>query len=273
MPFVSASITRRMVKMADEKLYGIHPVLEALQEERRSISRIFVSRQRRDPSVQRLLGLAAQRSIPVVEVDRAQLQQLSGNGTHQGVVALVKPLPSPSWSEVLASLKTTLGPQTVLCLDNVTDVGNFAALIRSAAAFGVQTILLPRHEAVSVTATVAKRSAGALERMGIVRVGNLVQALEALKQDGFWVYGADTQGTTAVAQMDWPERLVLVLGAEGRGIRRLVRQYCDGFIRIPMHAAMNSLNVATAGAIILAYCWDYRTVSISAQTLHEERVR
>lgn len=259
--------------MSDEKLYGIHPILEALQEERRSISRIFMSRQRRDPGVQRLLALAAQRGIPVVEVERSQLQQLLGNGAHQGVVALAKPLTHPSWPEVLASLKTTPGPQTVLCLDNVTDVGNFAALIRSAAAFGVQTILLPRHEAVSVTPAVAKRSSGALERMGIVRVGNMVQALEALKQDGFWVYGADTQATTTVAQMDWPERLVLVLGAEGSGIRRLVRQYCDGFIRIPMHAAMNSLNVATAGAIILAYCWDHRTVEIGTHAVHEERAR
>jgi 23S rRNA (guanosine2251-2'-O)-methyltransferase len=139
----------------------------------------------------------------------------------------------------------------------VTDVGNFAALIRSAAAFGVYAIVLPRHDAVPLTPTVAKRSAGAIERIAIVRVGNLVRALDELKQHGFWVYGADMQGPLTVARMAWPERVVLVLGAEHGGIRRLVRTRCDSLVRIPMHTGMHSLNVATAGAILLAYRWDH----------------
>lgn len=241
--------------MPDDKLYGIHPVLEALQEERRHIHKIFLSAQRHDAALQRIAVLAERRGIPIATVERSSLQQMLGHNAHQGVVALTAPHVYPPWPEVRAGLRALSGPQTLLCLDQVTDTGNFAALIRSAAAFGVHAIILPRHDAVSVTPVVAKRSAGAIEHLGIVRVGNLVRALEELKQDGFWVYGAERHPAIPVAQMSWPERLVLVLGAEGSGLRRLVRQSCDGFIHIPMRATMNSLNVATAGAIILAYRW------------------
>jgi 23S rRNA (guanosine2251-2'-O)-methyltransferase len=144
----------------------------------------------------------------------------------------------------------------MLVLDGVTDVGNFAALIRSAAAFGVHAIVLPRHDTVTLTPAIAKRSAGAIERVAIVRVVNVVRVLDELKQHGFWVYGADMRADLTVAHMAWPERVVLVLGAEGGGIRRLVRERCDGLVCIPMCTGTDSLNVAMAGAIILAYRWD-----------------
>jgi 23S rRNA (guanosine2251-2'-O)-methyltransferase len=242
--------------MTDEKLYGVHPILEALREERRRIGRIFISAQRRGAEVQRIIALAERRSIPVVMVEHAQLHQLLGHGAHQGVMALVEPHVYTPWNEVVAQVTARPGPHTMLVLDGVTDVGNFAALIRSAAAFGVHAIVLPRHEAVTLTPAVAKRSAGAIERLAIVRVVNVVRALDELKQHGFWVYGADMQADLTVAHMAWPERVVLVLGAEGGGIRRLVRERCDGLVRIPMCTGMNSLNVAIAGAIILAYRWD-----------------
>ena len=243
--------------MTDEKLYGVHPVLEALQEERRHIRQVLISAQRRGAEVQRIIALAERRRIPVVIVERAQLHQLLGHSAHQGVIALIEPHVYQPWAEIIASVKATPGPHTLLCLDGVMDVGNFAALIRSAAAFGVCAILVPRHGAVPLTPAVAKRSAGAIERMSIVRVGNTVRALDALQQHGFWVYGADIKAELRVAQVAWPERVVLVLGAESGGIRRLVREQCDGLIRIPMHTGTNSLNVATAGAIILAYRWDH----------------
>lgn len=245
-----------MLIMTDEKLYGIRPILEALQGERRLISQIFISTQRRGQEIQQILTLAEQRSIPVVMVERPQLERLLGHSAHQGVIALAKPHAYQAWDETLKQVTTTVGPQTVLCLDCITDVGNFAALIRSAAAFGVRVILVPRHGAVSLTPAVAKHSAGAIERVAIVRVTNIVRALEDLKQHGFWVYGADMQADTPVARMAWPERLVLVLGAEHDGMRRLVRTCCDAFVGIPMHEATNSLNVAVAGAILLAYRWD-----------------
>jgi len=251
--------------MMDEKLYGVHPVLEALQEERRRVGKVFVSTQRRGAEVQRIIALAERRGIPVVVVQRAQLHQLLGHSAHQGVVALVEPHVYQPWTEVVAQVTAMPGPCTILLLDGVTDVGNFAALIRSAAAFGVHAIVLPRHDAVTLTPTVAKRSAGAIERVPIVRVVNVVRVLDELKQHGFWVYGADMGADRRVAQIVWPERVVLVLGAEGSGIRRLVRERCDDLVRIPIHAGTNSLNVAMAGAIVLAYRWD----DCSARTTDE----
>ena len=265
MPSVSVSVVRPRGRkshngdreMTEEKLYGVHPILVALQAERRRIGKIFVSAQRRGAEVQRILALAERRGIPVVTVERAQLQQWLGHGAHQGVVALVEPHEYTPWAEVVAHVTARPGPHTLLLLDGVTDVGNFAALIRSAAAFGVHAIVLPRHDAVTLTPAVAKRSAGAIERVAIVRVVNVVRVLDELKQHGFWVYGADMRADLMVAHMVWPERVVLVLGAEGGGIRRLVRERCDGLVRIPMCTGTNSLNVAMAGAIILAYRWDH----------------
>lgn len=247
--------------MTDEKLYGIHPVLTALQEERRHIRQVLISAQRRGAGVQHIITLAKRRGIPVITVERAQLHQLLGHSAHQGVVALAEPYSYQSWAEVIAYITAIPGPHTLLGLDSVTDVGNFAALIRSAAAFGVHAIILPRHDTVPLTPVIAKRSAGAIERMSIVRVANMVRALDELKQRGFWVYGADTQAVLTVAQVTWPERVVLVLGAESGGLRRLVRERCDSLVRIPMYAGTNSLNVATAGAIILAYRWDHYVAS------------
>src|SRR5215510_6638581 len=263
MPSVSAGVVLQPAKqshngdhkMTDEKLYGIYPVLEALQEERRHIRQVLISAQRRGAEIQRIIALARRRGIPVVTVERAELHQLLGHSAHQDVVALTEPHVYQPWAEVIAYITATPGPHTLLCLDSVTDVGNFAALIRSAAAFGVHAIIVPRHDAVPLTPAVAKRSAGAIERMSIVRVVNIVRVLDELKQHGFWVYGADIRAALTVAQVAWPERVVCVLGAESGGIRRLVRERCDSLVRIPMHAGTNSLNVAMAGAIILAYGW------------------
>src|SRR5262249_21531475 len=273
MPSVSAGIVLQLARqshngdhtMTDEKLYGVHPVLAAFQGEGRHIRQVLIGAQRRGAEVQRIIALAQRRGIPVVTVERAQLHQLLGHSAHQGVVALTEPHVYQPWAEVMASITATPGPHTLLCLDSVTDVGNFAALIRSAAAFGVHAMIVPRHDAVSLTPAVAKRSAGAIERMSIVRVANIVRVLDELKQHGFWVYGADIRGALTVAQVDWPQRVVCVLGAESGGIRRLVRERCDSLVRIPMHARTNSLNVATAGAIILAYRWDHCVASYRQQ--------
>ena len=273
MPSVCAGLVLQLARqshngnhaMMDEKLYGVHPVLEALQAERRHIRQVLISAQRRGAEVQHIIALAKRRGIPVITVERAQLHQLLGHNAHQGVVALTEPHSYQSWAEVIAYIIATPGPHTLLGLDSVADVGNFAALIRSAAAFGVHAILLARHDTVPLTPVVAKRSAGAIERISIVRVVNMVRALDELKQHGFWVYGADTQAVLTAAQVAWPERVVLVLGAESGGIRRLVRERCDSLVRIPMHAGTNSLNVATAGAIILAYRWDHCVASYGQQ--------
>jgi len=241
-----------------EHVYGIHPVLELLQAGRRRIDTILLTAKRQHRGIQQIVDLASRQNIPIRAVVPAELQRVLGHDQHQGVAALVTPVAYRPFTEVAALLQEAPGPHTLLALDGVTDVGNFATLIRSAVAFGVGAILLPKHQSVGLTPVVAKRSAGAVDRVPFVQVGNMVRALEALQQLGCWLYGAEAHGETAIATVAWPERTVLVLGSEGRGMRRLVRERCDHLVRIPMRAGADSLNVAVAGSIILSHVWAYR---------------
>jgi 23S rRNA (guanosine2251-2'-O)-methyltransferase len=218
-------------------------------------------------AIQEIVSRAAQRGIAVEMVTSAHLQHLLGHSHHQGVVAFVEPLGFHPYADVMAALSSGRRPCTIVLLDEVTDAGNFAALLRSAVAFGVEIILLPRHRSVTLTPTVAKRSAGAVECVSIVQMANVARTLDDLKQVGFWVYGADVRATTPVSQVAWPDRLVLVLGAEGRGMRRLVREHCDTLVHVPMRPGLDSLNVAVAGAIILAYRWDWHIKQTASKTL------
>ena len=244
--------------MTEETLYGFHAVIGALKNRQRHVSKIVIDEYRRGSAVRQVLTLARQRGITLEFADRAILNQLLGHARHQGVIALVEPLEYGSFSQVSEGIGDGVGPQTLLVLDGVTDVGNFASLIRSAAAFGVDAIVIPRDRSVALTSVVAKRSSGAIEQVSIIRVVNIANTLGELKQRGFWIYGAGVTAELRVAKVQWPERLAIVLGAEGSGMRRLVRERCDALVRIPMRPGSNSLNVAMAGAIILAYAWEQR---------------
>ena len=250
--------------MAEETLYGIHAVTGALKNERRHVSKILVDARRHDAAVQKIMTLAEQRGITLEAVNRAQLNRSLGHTRHQGVAALVEPLAYDSFRQVRERVEEVVGPQTLLVLDGVTDVGNFASLIRSAVAFGVDMVVVPRNRSVALTSEVAKRSSGAVERVSVAPVVNIANTLDELKQQGFWIYGAGTTAELRVAQVQWPERLAIVLGAEGGGMRRLVRQRCDTLVRVPMRPGSDSLNVAVAGAIVLAYAWEQRCAVSSA---------
>jgi 23S rRNA (guanosine2251-2'-O)-methyltransferase len=243
---------------AAETLYGVHPILAALEGKRRRITKVMLDGRRLGATGQRIMALAAQRGIPVELVDGAHLSRLAGHGRHQGVLAFAAAPGLQTFEEVFAGLQSARGPQTVLLLDQVTDTGNFAALIRVADAFGVERIIVPRHHSVTLTPVVAKRSAGAVDRVHVVQVVNVARTLAELKQAGFWVYGADMAAALPVSRITWPERVVLVLGSEEHGLRRLVRESCDALVHIPMRPGVDSLNVAVAGAIILAYVWNGR---------------
>lgn len=246
------------MKSEHEHVYGIHPVLELLQAGRRRIEIILLAAKPQHRGIQQIVDLASRRNIPMTSVAPVVLRRVVGHDRHQGVAARVAPLAYRPFAEVAALLQQAPGPHTLLALDGVTDVGNFATLVRSAVAFGVEAILLPKHHSVGLTPVVAKRSAGAVERVAFVQVGNMVRALEALQQLGCWLYGAEARGEAAIATVAWAERTVLVMGAEGRGMRRLVRERCDQLVRIPMREGADSLNVAVAGSIILSHVWAYR---------------
>ena len=244
--------------MAEEMLYGVHAVVGALRNKQRRVSRVLVDERRRDAPTRQVMTLADRRGIAVETVGRADLNRTLGHARHQGVAALVEPLEYGSVGGMREAIETAARSQTILVLDGVTDVGNFASLVGSAAAFGVDTVIMPRHRSVTLTSEVAKRSSGVIERVSVVRVTNLAKTLDELKQQGFWIYGTAMQADLQVGEVQWPERIAIVLGAEGSGMRRLVRDRCDVLVRIPMRAGSNSLNVAVAGAIVLAYAWEQR---------------
>ena len=244
--------------MGEEMLYGVHAVVGALRNKQRRVSRVLVDERRRDAPARQIATLTGQRGISVETVSRAELNRTLGHSRHQGVAAVVESLEYGSVGDMREGIETATRSQTILVLDSVTDVGNFASLVRSAAAFGVDTIVMPRHRSVPLTSAVAKRSSGGIEQVSVVRVTNLAKTLDELKEQGFWIYGTAMQADRQIGEVEWPKRVAIVLGAEGSGMRRLVRERCDVLVRIPMRAGSDSLNVAVAGAIVLAYAWEQR---------------
>lgn len=250
--------------MREEVVCGVHAVVGALKNNRRRVSKVLVDERRRDAPARQVAALAGQRGVAVESLSRAELNRTLGHARHQGVAAVVQSLEYGSVADMREGIAAAARAQTFLVLDGVTDVGNFASLVRSAAAFGVDTIVVPRHRSVALSSAVAKRSSGVIEQVSVVQVTNLANTLDELKHQGFWIYGTAMQAGLPVGKVHWPERIAIVLGAEGTGMRRLVRQRCDELVCIPMRAGSNSLNVAVAGAIILAYAWERRGVGEGA---------
>lgn len=241
-------------------LAGRHPVLEALRSRARPIEEVLVEVEARERHAD-ILALARQGGIRCSRVPRAALTALAGSGHHQGVVARVAPREYAELDELLAIPKTRAEPALFLALDQVQDPGNVGNLVRTAEALGVHGVLVPRHQAAGLTPHVVRAASGALEYLPMARVGNLVQALERLKQEGCWIVGAVAEGPVGPEspsrspQAPWAADLrgplALVLGSEGRGLRPLVARTCDLLVRIPLAGRVGSLNVAAAGAALL----------------------
>ncbi len=234
--------------MAD--VYGRNPVLEALRQGA-SLSKILIARgAHQTQPIQDILRLAHEAGVAIEIVERRVLDQRSGGGVHQGVMATVAPFAYASVDAILqrAQSETLL----VLALDSVQDPQNLGALVRTAEAVGVHGVVLPEHRAAHVTPAVEKAAAGAARLVPIAQVTNLVRALEDMKKAGAWVVGVENEAAAPTYdQADLTVPLVLVLGSEGRGLRRLVRATCDLVVRLPMHGRLSSLNVAVAGSIVL----------------------
>jgi 23S rRNA (guanosine2251-2'-O)-methyltransferase len=222
-----------------ETIYGIRPVVEALKSRRRRVIEVLDSTGGREVS-------AAAGGVAVKKVSRGRVDELARGGVHQGVVARVEAYPYSSLEEILAA------PQPlVLVLDGVTDPRNLGAVLRAADGAGASGVVIPKDKAVGVTAAAVKASAGASEHVRVARVTNLRRAVDALKAANVWVYAAEAGGTD-YAKMDYAGPVAFVLGSEGRGVRRLVREACDGTVSVPMLGAVPSLNVSVAAAV-LAY--------------------
>ncbi len=230
-----------------EIVYGIHPIEEACAGARR-----WLALHVKDAGGERaaLVAEAKARGVRVRTVPLPELTRMAKGGNHQGAVAEFEAFQYTDADEFLQSLAGQ-DDAVVVVLDSVKDPGNFGAILRTAAAAGARGVIVPSDRAVGVTPAVVRASAGAADRIPVVRVVNVARALEDLKQQGFWVFGADAGGDAPLWDVDLRGRAVIVLGEEGRGMRPLVRKHCDRICEIPMPGKFESLNVAAAAAVLL----------------------
>jgi 23S rRNA (guanosine2251-2'-O)-methyltransferase len=233
-------------------LFGRHAVFAALANPYREILRLVATADAAARSEADLAKAQAARggaAYALEIVDRQTLDaSLPRGAVHQGVAALVSPLPD---SDLASVLPAEPAPALVVVLDQVTDPHNVGAVLRSSVAFGAQAVIVTERHAPEETGTLGKAASGALEHIALLRVVNLVRALEELKQAGFWVVGLAGEAEQTLAAAKLSGRIALVLGAEGDGLRRLTREHCDLLVRLPMQGEMTSLNVSNAAAVAL----------------------
>ena len=226
--------------MKQETVYGKRPVVEALRSGRRKVFEVIDA-----VGDEEVANAAGARGVSVKRASRQRVEELAWGGVHQGVAARVEPYPYSGLEEILS-----IPDPLVLVLDGVTDPRNLGAVLRAADGAGASGVVIPRDRAVGVTAAAVKASAGASEHVLVARVTNLRRAVDTMKEAGLWIYAAEAGGTP-YTELDLAAAVALVLGSEGRGVRRLVREGCDGTVSIPMLGGVESLNVSVASAVLL----------------------
>jgi len=231
-----------------EQIEGRHPVREALAGGR-AIRKVLVARSART-SLQEIVALALGRHVPVQEVDPRWLDRIARSRTHQGVIALAAVRPAADVADLLARAQARGEAPLLVLLDGIQDPQNTGAIIRVAEAAGAHGVVIPARRAAGLSAAVARASAGAVEHLPVAQVTNLARTIAELKRQGIWVAGADPAGADLYATELAPP-LAVVIGGEGRGLSRLVREACDYLVRIPMAGHIASLNAATAAGIVL----------------------
>jgi 23S rRNA (guanosine2251-2'-O)-methyltransferase len=232
-----------------ETIYGIHAVRVLLERHAERVLNVRLAQRRDDLRTRAIEELAHRYGRPVQRVDLHSLRQQLGEVAHQGVAAEIAPLAPWGEEELLTALQTAHAP-LLLALDGVQDPHNLGACLRTADACAALAVIVPRDRAAQVTPAVRKVAAGAAETTPVVAVTNLVRTLKLLKQAGLWVVGADAAAEKVASEVDLRGPVVLVLGAEGTGLRQLTRQNCDLLVRLPQRGAVESLNVSVAAAML-----------------------
>lgn len=232
----------------NELLVGRNAVTEALRAGRGINRVLLVPGDRKAAEIE---DLAREHNVPVEHVKRERIETMAGGMRHQGVLAWAAPVPYATLEDILHRAEEKGEPPFLVLLDELEDPHNLGALLRTADATGVHGILIPKRRSVSLNATVAKTSAGAVEYVPVARIGNIAQTLKKLKEKGFWVAGADMDGEKAYYEADLTGPLVLVVGSEGRGMSRLTKEACDFIVSMPMVGRINSLNASVAGSILM----------------------
>lgn len=234
---------------ADGLIEGRNAVIEALRTEA-SIDKIFIQKGEVDKTLGHIASKARAAGIVVVEADRRKLDGMSRTHAHQGVIALAAVREYVSLEDILADAAAKGEQPLLVVCDEISDPHNLGAIIRTAYCAGAHGVIIPKRRSAGLTAAVYKASAGAVEYLPVARVPNIAEAIREIKKRGVWVYGLDMDGDTW-CQTDLRGALALVVGSEGRGIGRLVREQCDGVVSLPMHGRINSLNASVACGILL----------------------
>ena len=228
-----------------ELIFGVHHVLEKLATSPEEVLEVLVAATLRGPTLQRIEESARRCGCPLGRINGATLAELTGHSRHQGVAAKVAPFRYGSFQKLLDRLKST-EPCCVVFLDGLTDPRNFGSILRTSEAMGISDVVIPKDRASGVTPTVIKTSAGAAHNVRVYRVSNLARSLLAVRDQGLWIIGLHPAAGQLLSATDLPARLAVVLGAEGPGIRPLVRSKCDHLVSLPMLGKVASMNVGVA---------------------------
>ena len=230
-------------------IFGRNPVMEALKSNR-TINKIWLAKGEQKGSVREMVALAKEKRIAVQMVERSKLDKMFPHENHQGVAASVASADYVAWQDIVDAARQKGEDPLLVILDELEDPHNLGAILRSVDAVGAHGVIIPKRRAVPLTDGVAKASAGAIEHVPVARVSNLVQVIEELKKQGIWIAGADLHGEYMHKQ-DLTGPLAIVVGSEGKGLGKLVRESCDYVVSIPMQGKINSLNASVATGVLL----------------------
>lgn len=234
----------------EQLIFGIHPIREALKGRKRQIIQLYIIENKsQSRAIEDVIRLAKTNNVKIKSMEKRLMDNLASGANHQGVIARAEPLKLMRLSNALYESSENK-KDLWLAIDEVTDPQNLGSMLRSAACLGFTTVILPQRRSVGITPTVHKVACGALETLKIVEVTNLTTALLDLKDEGFWIYGADMDGKD-IRQVDYAYPAVLVIGSEGTGLRLKTKEHCDEVVSIPQKGGVSSLNAASAAAILM----------------------
>ena len=233
------------------KIVGRNSVLELLRSGNREVEQLLIAQGTHDPRIQQILSIAKKRNIPCDFAPRRELDRLEADTPHQGVIALVGPKSYTDVKTLINDVQNRGRSALLMMLDQIQDPRNLGAIIRTADAVNADGIIIPKHKAAGVTTAADKVAAGSSEYVPIAQVTNLAQTIDTLKMAGIWVIGADQEGQTPYTQADFTTPICLVLGNEGEGLRRLVKEKCDLLVHLPMYGHVPSLNVSVVAGVLL----------------------
>ncbi|WP_416197328.1 MAG: 23S rRNA (guanosine(2251)-2'-O)-methyltransferase RlmB [Sporanaerobacter sp.] len=236
--------------MGSDYIVGRNPVLEAIKSDR-GVEKLFVAKGDLKGSINKILGMASEKKIPIQYVDKNKLDSISDGVPHQGVAALVTSFNYCSIDDILNKANALKEDPFIVILDEIEDPHNLGSIIRTAECGGVHGIIIPKRRSATITQTVVKASAGAVEHMLISKVNNITNAILELKEKGLWIYGADMDGSEYYFERDFNGPKAIVIGSEGKGIGKRVKENCDFLVKIPMMGNISSLNASNAASILI----------------------